>query len=233
MGRPSTLAVIRVPWKGTDDKRSSGGAGLTRPKPAKGACGQQAVDEAVDDFLQGHAPRLALPDAVAQMSQAVGEERRSARYAEDGEIGGAGRDGATCEISNEETDDQAIDKPHPEELGHGGWTTGKHGQHTHGSLLEFFYGSRRLHLFVGAKREMIEAARQTSGAQSGEKLVLFGKLAVVAAVVRQQHVHDRAGDEDDDGGQNNREPKRREGNHTQPPGCEDEWPGFFGSEAIS
>src|SRR5713226_6558971 len=159
------------------------------------------------------------------MSQAVGEERRSARYAEDGEIGSAGRDGATGEIGDEETDDEAIDKPHPEELGHDGWTTGKHGQQTHGSLLEFFYRGGRLHLFVGAKREMIEAARQTSGAQSGEKLVLFGKLAVVAAVVRQQHVHDRAGDEDDDGGQNNRKPKSREGNHTQPPWGEDEDPG--------
>src|SRR5712692_3771763 len=149
---------------------------LTRPEPAKGARGQQAVDEAVDDFLQGHAPRLALPDAVAQMSQAVGEERRSARYAEDREIGGAGREGAHGEIGDEETDDQAKDKPHPEELGHDGWTTGKHGQHTHGSLLEFFYGSRRLHLFVGTKREMIETALQTSGAQGGEKLVLFGEL---------------------------------------------------------
>src|SRR5216684_5567465 len=222
MGRPSTLAVIRVPWKGTDDKRSSGGAGLTRPKPPKGAGGQQAVDEAIEDFLQGHSPRLALPDAVAQMSQAVGEERRGACYAEDGEVRRAGRDRAPGEVGNEEADDQAIGKPHPEELGHGGWTAGKDGQHPYGSLLEFFYGSGRLHLFVGAKREMIETALQTSGAQGGKKLVLFGELTVVAAMVRQQHVHDGAGDEDDDGGEKNREPKSREGNHTQPPVGEDE-----------
>src|SRR5712664_2470356 len=108
--------------------------GLTRPEPAEGGSGQQGVDEAVDDFLQGHAPRLALPDAVAEMSEAMGEERGSACYAGDGETGGAGRDGASGEIRDEDTDDQAIDKPHPEELGHGDWTTGKHGQHPHGSL---------------------------------------------------------------------------------------------------
>src|SRR5229473_4136575 len=144
------------------------------------------------------------------MSQAVGEERR------------AGRDRAPGEVGNEEADDQAIGKPHPEELGHGGWTAGKDGQHPYGSLLEFFYGSGRLHLFVGAKREMIETALQTSGAQGGKKLVLFGELTVVAAMVRQQHVHDGAGDEDDDGGEKNREPKSREGNHAQPPWDVDE-----------
>src|SRR6266849_8262808 len=190
---------------------------LTRPEPAKGARGQQAVDEAVDDFLQGHAPRLAPPDAVAQMSQAVGEERRSARYAEDGEIGCAGRDGTPGKIGNEKTDDEAIDKPHPEELGHGGRTAGNHGQRANGPLLEFFYRGRRLHLFGEAIREHIEAALQASGSQGSEKLVLVGELVAVAAVVRQQHVHDGAGDKDDDGGKNNGEPKSREGNHRQPP----------------
>src|SRR5258708_20158458 len=67
---------------------------------------------------------------------------------------------------------------------------------------------------------MIETALQTSGAQGGKKLVLFGELAVVAAMVRHHHVHDGAGDEDDDGGQNNRKPKSREGNHAQPPWSE-------------
>ncbi len=195
---------------------------LTRPEPAEGAGGQQAVDESIEDFLQGHAPRLALPDAVAQMSQAVGEERRSARYAEHGEIRGAGGDGATGEIGDEETDDEAISKPHPEEFGHGGRTTGKHGQRAYGSLLEFFYRGGRLHFFGEAIREHIETALQTSGSQGGKKLVLVWELVAVAAVVSQERVHDGAGNKDDDGGEKNREPKSREGNHTQPPVGEDE-----------
>ena len=50
-----------------------------------------------------------------------------------------------------------------------------------------------------AVRENIKTPLQTGGAQGGKKLVLFGKLAVIAAVVRKQHVHDGAGDEHDDG----------------------------------
>src|SRR5256885_13875663 len=100
---------------------------LVRPKPPKGGRGQQAEDESIEDFLQGHSPCLALPDAIAQMSQAVGEERRGTCHAENHQIVCAGRDRVPREISDEETDDQAISKPHPEELGHGGWTTGKHG----------------------------------------------------------------------------------------------------------
>src|SRR6266478_9420927 len=132
---------------------------LTGPEPAESARGQQAVDEAIEDFLQGHSPRLALPDAVAQMSHAVGEERRSACYAEDGEIRRAGRDRATGEIGDEETDDEAISKPHPEEFGHGGRTAGKHGQRACGSLLEFFYRGGRLHFFGEAIRERSEERR--------------------------------------------------------------------------
>src|SRR6266849_811735 len=214
------VGPVRPPY--AQPQMTGGADALTGPEPAEGGGGQQGVDESVDDFFQGRAPRLALPDAVAEMSEAMGEERRSACYAGDGEIVGAGRDGATGEIGDEDTDDQAIGKPHPEELGHGDWTTGKHGQHAHRSLLEFFYGGRRLHLFVGGKRKHVETALQTSGAQGGKNFVLVGERLVVPALVRQQHVHDGAGDKDDDGGQNNGEPKSREGNHTQPPRGEDE-----------
>src|SRR5260370_31474466 len=112
---------------------------LTGPEPAEGAGGQQAVDEAIEDFLQGHSPRLALPDAVAQVSQAVGEERRSARYAEHGEIRGARGDGATGEIGDEETDDEAISKPHPEEFGHGGRVPWGQSQRAPGPPAQIFF----------------------------------------------------------------------------------------------
>lgn len=40
------------------------------PEPTKCACGQQSVDEAVENFLEGRAPGLALPDRVAEAAQA-------------------------------------------------------------------------------------------------------------------------------------------------------------------
>src|SRR5260370_25058623 len=111
------------------------------------------------------------------MSQAVGEERRSARYAEDREIGGAGGDGATGEIGDEETDDEAISKPHPEEFGHGGRSTGKHGQRAYGGLLEFFYrGGGRSFFFGGTKGEIKDAPSDTWPAGGDESVFLLWLL---------------------------------------------------------
>jgi hypothetical protein len=70
---------------------------------------------------------------------------------------------------------------------------------------------------VGAKRENIETSLQTSAAQCGQEPVLVGELLVVAAVVRQKHVHDGARDEHDDGRQQDREPKLGERDHAQSP----------------
>src|SRR5437870_7658539 len=112
---------------------------LARPKPAKCASGQQAVDQSIDDFLDGHAPRLTLPDAVAQVSQTVGEKRGGASDAKDGQIVRAGRDRASSEIGDEEADNQAVDEPHAQELRHDGWAARQHGHHPDWSLLVFFH----------------------------------------------------------------------------------------------
>src|SRR6266849_8200848 len=77
---------------------------LAGPKPAKGARGQQAVDESIDDFLDGRAPRLTLPDAVAEVSQTVAQERRRAGDAKDDQIVRAGRNRVSGEIGDEEAD---------------------------------------------------------------------------------------------------------------------------------
>src|SRR5260221_11258527 len=36
----------------------------TCPEPAKGACGQESIDQAIQNFLDCHAQRLTLPDSV-------------------------------------------------------------------------------------------------------------------------------------------------------------------------
>src|SRR5713101_3563357 len=141
---------------------------LTRPKPAKGARGQQAVDESIDDFLDSDTPRLTLPDAVAQVSQTVGEERRGASDAKDGQIVRAGHNRASSEIGDEEADNQAVDEPHAQELRHGGWAARQHGHHPDWSLLVFFHQGGRLHFLMRAKRENIETPLQASGARSEE-----------------------------------------------------------------
>ncbi len=66
------------------------GTALAGPKPAKGTRGQQAVNESIANFLEGRAPRLTLPDGVAQVSQTVGQERRRAGYAKDAKYGAPG-----------------------------------------------------------------------------------------------------------------------------------------------
>src|SRR5580765_6313209 len=54
-----------------------------RPKPAKGARSQRRVNRAINYFLDDDAPGLALPDAVAEVRQAIGEEPREAGVAKD------------------------------------------------------------------------------------------------------------------------------------------------------
>src|SRR5712691_1509112 len=204
------------------------GTALAGPKPAKGAGGQQAVNESIANFFEGRAPRLALPDGVAQVSQTVGQKRRRAGYAKDRQVLCAGRNRAPGEIGDEEGDDEAVGKPHPQELGHDRWAAGQHGQHSHRSLLVFFYQGGRLHLLRGPKREKIETALQAGGAQRSEEFVLIGELPVIAAVIGKQHVHDEAGDEDDDGRKQDREPEGSERNHTQPPSVRRRMQGFRG-----
>lgn len=76
---------------------------------------------------------------------------------------------------------------------------------------------RRLHILVSAIGEDIEAALDTGCAHRGEDLVLVGKLSVVAAMIRQQHVHNGTCDKNNNGRKQDREPKSGERNHLQPP----------------
>jgi len=75
----------------------------------------------------------------------------------------------------------------------------------------------RPHVLVGAVGKNIKPPLDGRGAQCGENLFLVGELAVVAAMIRQHHVHDEAGDEDEDRRHYDREPKSSERNHVQPP----------------
>src|SRR5271157_6458213 len=129
-----------------------------RPQPAERSRGQQAIHQPVDDLLQDHAPRLALPDAVAEHSQTVSHERCGASDAKDDQIVHAGRKRAPREIGGEEPDHEAIAEPQAEKLRQGGRPAGKYGHEADRPLLVFFLHSGRLHVLVAAIWEHIETA---------------------------------------------------------------------------
>jgi hypothetical protein len=93
----------------------------------------------------------------------------------------------------------------------------KDGHESDRPLLLLFNDSGRLHVFVGAEGKDVKTPLESGGAQHGEDLVLVGKLAVVAAMIRQQHVDNGAGDKDEDRRQQDRQPESGERDHVQPP----------------
>jgi hypothetical protein len=121
------------------------------------------------------------------------------------------------EISDNETDNQTIDKPLGEILAHVDRAGGKDSDGAHGSFLIFLDHFGRFHFFVSAIRKNVETRREGGSAQGGAHLILFGELAVIALVIGQDHVKDRTGNENDDRGKQNGKPKNREGNHFQSP----------------
>src|SRR5258707_11102120 len=92
--------------------RSAIGMLPARPEPAKGAGSQQGVNESIDDFFDDITPWLAFPDSIAQVSQAIGEERRSAGDTEDSPKGLAvchnQRVRVRRDVGDEDAGDQAI-----------------------------------------------------------------------------------------------------------------------------
>jgi len=54
-----------------------------RPKPAKRACRQQAVDQTINDVLESDTPGLALPNRVLNQRERVAGERDRACNAKD------------------------------------------------------------------------------------------------------------------------------------------------------
>src|SRR5580700_10967212 len=92
---------------------------LSGPKPAEWAGGQQSVHESVQDFFNNSGQDLAFPNAVAQLSQPVGEKCSDSSDAKDRSISGAGSDRVPCEISEEKSDQETKDKPLDQELRHG------------------------------------------------------------------------------------------------------------------
>jgi len=102
------------------------------------------------------------------------------------------------EIGDEETDEEAIGEPQAKEFRHGGWGAGIKWLETPPvPACTFFLHGRRVHVLMGAKREMIETRRQASRTQGGKKLVLLGERPVVALVILQHHVNEGAGHEYD------------------------------------
>jgi len=118
--------------------------------------------------------------------------------AEDREIIRAGRNRVRGEVSDKESDDEAVGEPLAEEFWHDGRAAGKYGEHADRTLIVFFDHGRGLHVFVGGEGEDVESALEACGAESGEDFIFVRECLVIAAMVGQQHVHNGAGDEDDD-----------------------------------
>src|SRR5437879_9279551 len=87
------------------------GTPLPGPKPPKCAGDQQAIDEAIEGFLEGHTPRLALPDAVDQGSQSESKERGGASDAKNRQIVRAGRNRVSREIGRSEEHTSELQSP--------------------------------------------------------------------------------------------------------------------------
>jgi hypothetical protein len=68
---------------------------------------------------------------------------------------------------------------------------------------------------MGTEGEVVESAREVGGTQYRENLILVRKGAVVAAMIRQNHVDNRTGTEDDDRGNKDWQPERSKVNHAR------------------
>src|SRR5215470_17068173 len=127
-----------------------------RPQPAEGSRRQQTVDESIDHFLDGIRPQLPFPDAIDELSQAVSHKPGDTGYTKDGEIRRGCRQSVRSEISDEVTDQQAVNEPLPEILSHCWGPVGNNGHKSHRTFLVPLHRSRRLHVFVCAVREDVE-----------------------------------------------------------------------------
>src|SRR5581483_9470137 len=100
--------------------------------------------------LEDHAPRLASPNAVAEIADAIGQESGGTGGTKDVAVGRERSDGVAGEISENETDNQTIEKPLGEILANVDRAGGKDGDGPHGSFLVFVNHCGRFHFFVSA-----------------------------------------------------------------------------------
>jgi hypothetical protein len=182
------------------------------------AAGEEPVDEAIEGVFEGGAPRSSKPDRLGEMGAGVGEKRRGAREAEDGEVGRARSERAAAEIRGGGADGEAIDEPLHELLSHRWRTARKDGHQADRPLLEFLDHLRRLSVLVaGGAGEHVVARRQPFLPHGVEDFLLVRNLPEVAVMVAEEHVDDGARNENEDGGERDRKPEGRYGNHLVPP----------------
>src|SRR5579863_6255982 len=104
MGTPKSALIIT--WSPT----TAGYERTTsfRPQPAERPGGEQGEDEAVQDMLGCHAPLFTFPDRVLNQRDGIGQKCAAAGHAEDFEVGSSGRAGASGQISDEDSDHDAV-----------------------------------------------------------------------------------------------------------------------------
>src|SRR6202022_2959447 len=89
------------------------------PEPAEGSCHQQAVDQAVDHFLEYDLPWLAVPDPLAHAAKAVGKKTCRAGHAEDLEVRRSDSARSAREIAHKERDHERVEEVENEEFAEG------------------------------------------------------------------------------------------------------------------
>ncbi len=171
-----------------------------RPEPSESAGSDQAIDNSVESFEQNHLPGKTFPDTVAEAADAVSKK---CGYTDNGEnvpIGRAGQSGVRRGVGDEDSHDDAVEKPEDEKLGKKDGAVGVDGYETDGTFDLFCFHCFGVHVFVRAVRKIVKAGRDAGGAQCGADFVLVGELAIAAAMIRQDHVNDGAGDKDENRG---------------------------------
>ncbi len=72
---------------------------------------EQGIDEAIENMLQGHTPGLSFPDQVLHLSECVSQESSGSGDPKHLQVVSAGGQRASGQVSDEDTDQQAINEP--------------------------------------------------------------------------------------------------------------------------
>src|SRR5690348_15545512 len=184
------------------------------PQPAECPCGEQTIDQTIEHVLRSVARRLATPDRVCDVAQTVSHEGCCARYSKDLEIIRSRRQSMPNQVRDEEADHQAEEKPASEVLAHVHRTAWHYREYANRALAEFRLDLRLLLLLWSTdEREHVDSARDASVAQGSEYCLLLWDLAIVAAVIAQDHVQNGTSHENDNRSQQNRKPQSCQWNH--------------------
>src|SRR6185437_16934086 len=142
-------------------------------------------------MFQRHAPGLALPDRILQLSESVSHKRGAASHAEDLEVVSACGSRAPGQISSENAHDDAEKEPLNEVFAETWSSVWPDDQMPNRSALEFLDHRWRLHLSMRTKRKRVHTAGSDSGAaQNISHPFVLRQLPVIPLMNRDEHMQD-------------------------------------------